>query len=214
VSKFLIYALIDPYTNEIRYIGRSASGLKRPTEHSCPKNLESKRTHCVSWIKSLNGKKPWIKILEKVNSIEELNPAEVRWIAKAKELGWGLTNHTSGGDGTLGFKHTEEAKRKIWEARVGKSPGIVYTEEVRYACGSSMRGKVLSKEQRAARSKTMGTKPFKVFDAEGNYLGTFYNKSECSRVLGIDRKTISDNLANKIYGKTKRDRKLRFEEIE
>lgn len=33
---YLIYALQDPNTKEIRYIGRSTKGLKRPQNHLLP----------------------------------------------------------------------------------------------------------------------------------------------------------------------------------
>lgn len=35
-SKFLIYGLTDPITDELRYIGRSSSGLNRPRQHLAP----------------------------------------------------------------------------------------------------------------------------------------------------------------------------------
>lgn len=34
MSRFLIYGLVDPRTNEVRYVGRSSSGLVRPKHHS------------------------------------------------------------------------------------------------------------------------------------------------------------------------------------
>ena len=117
---FLIYGLKDPNTGEIRYIGRSCSGLKRPREHSCPKNLQSKKTHCVSWIKSLEGKKPIIEVLEYGKDSEHLDILEKSWIKKGRELGWRLTNHTEGGGGTRNYKHTEEAKQKISAAFSGE----------------------------------------------------------------------------------------------
>jgi len=60
-----IYALIDPISNEIRYIGKSMNPLKRLTQHLCQVKNNTK-THKRAWLKSLldKGLKPNIKILE------------------------------------------------------------------------------------------------------------------------------------------------------
>jgi len=113
IDNYIIYALIDPHTNEVRYIGRSCSGLKRPREHSCPKNLRTKRTHCVSWIKSLNGEKPKVDILDIGLDSKHLDSLEQKWISFGKSIGWNLTNHAAGGGGSKEYRHTAEAKAKI-----------------------------------------------------------------------------------------------------
>src|SRR5690606_8102528 len=93
-SKWIIYGLIDPRNNHLRYIGRSTKGLKRA--HS----IHSAK--CKTWIISLlqKGLVPIPLILEefeKSNNINEvLNNSEIKWINKAREEGANLTNMTSG----------------------------------------------------------------------------------------------------------------------
>jgi group I intron endonuclease len=198
-SKYLIYGLRDPNTKEIRYIGRSCSGLKRPREHYRQNGLSKKKSHCNSWIKSLKGKIPKIEVLEYTNNKDELDALEIKWIAYAKAQGWNLTNHTAGGGGTSNFKHTEEAKRKISaaaRAMWAAGGGLKLTEEIRYKCGSSTRGKKLSDSQRAKWASVKGTNPFQVLDKTDKIIGTFLSKNECAKVLRIDRKTISKGLNN------------------
>lgn len=116
---YLIYGLEDPISNKIRYVGRSCSGLKRPTEHARPHKLKIK-SHTTSWIKSLlnQNQKPKVVVLETFPDPSQLNEAEKKWINIYKNND--LTNHTDGGGGIAGYRHTEEAKRKIGLACKGE----------------------------------------------------------------------------------------------
>ena len=42
----IIYGLVDPNLNKIRYVGRSSSGLWRPNAHRYPSRLSRGQTHC------------------------------------------------------------------------------------------------------------------------------------------------------------------------
>ena len=124
-KKYLIYALIDPITNMIRYVGKSAKGMKRPKEHFTPGALK-KKSYRSSWIKSLKKNydvRPDIEILESFEDNVDryvINEAEIFWIGYLRYIGCPLTNLTDGGDGVSGWKSTrkgiplsEETKRKI-----------------------------------------------------------------------------------------------------
>lgn len=113
----LIYALLDPDTKAVRYIGISSTGLKRPNEHKKTSSMRY-NTHKNNWIKSLLnvGKMYDIRVIEYVNE-DELNDRGVYWIAKYRMSGYDLVNATDGGEGTLGMIVTDETKRKISEAR-------------------------------------------------------------------------------------------------
>jgi len=116
--KYIIYGLTDPDTQEVRYIGKSTSGLKRPKEHKKPCNLKTP-SHKVNWIKSLinEGKTYGIIIIEETETPEALDGREIHWIAEYKARGAKLTNGTDGGEGALGRVLTEETKNKMSERR-------------------------------------------------------------------------------------------------
>jgi hypothetical protein len=116
--KYIIYGLTDPDTQEIRYIGKSTSGLKRPKEHKKPCNLKVS-SHKVNWIKSLieQGKSYGIIIIEETQTPEELDAKEIYWIAEYKTRGAKLTNGTDGGEGALGREVTNETKEKLRQKR-------------------------------------------------------------------------------------------------
>lgn len=102
MSKTFIYALIDPDTQEVRYVGKSDKPEKRLKRHLGM--FEPKSTHKQNWIRSLlvNGKSPIIKILEEVE-LSVWNDAEKRWIKHYKDMGARLTNTTEGGMGGTTF---------------------------------------------------------------------------------------------------------------
>lgn len=187
-----IYGLQDPITFEIRYIGQTSVGMRRPKVHFSKSSLKNK-THRSSWIKSLNGKIPNIIILE-ICDKDQLNEREIYWIAHGKANGWSLTNHDNGGSGISGYKHSEETKAKIGLAskKMWKTNPVKMTEEAKYKCGNSKRGKLRSTENKRELAIKMGAVPFNVYNKITNeFLGTFYSFSECARVIGEFRKTIS-----------------------
>lgn len=119
---FYIYALLDPNTKGIRYIGKSIDYLERYKEHLLPSNLK-KPTHKVLWIKSLLNQnlKPDVIIIDTAASHEEANEKEISFIAHYKNLGIKLTNATLGGDGKFGVAIPEETKLKISQSMKGKN---------------------------------------------------------------------------------------------
>lgn len=124
-NRFLIYGLADPITKEIRYIGKSSSGMNRPKQHFSKSSVE-KRSYKSSWMQSLlkEGKQPEIIILDDTpTDYEELSSLEVEWIKRKKEEGCPLTNLTDGGEGTRGYKHSELTRKLLSSLKIGK-PGI------------------------------------------------------------------------------------------
>lgn len=112
---YKIYKLIDPTSLEIRYIGRTKETLKRRlSKHLRDSKLQ--KSHKSNWIQFLlkNDLKPFIEIIETdIKSIDEANKLEIYYIKLYKEKGYNLTNSTDGGGGAMGFKHSEEAIKKL-----------------------------------------------------------------------------------------------------
>lgn len=83
-SKYLIYALIDSRSKEIRYVGRSSSGLVRPKSHMYPCNLKDD-SYKTRWIKKNLGHIE-IKILEEMDCSKLLDEREIYWISQFTNL--------------------------------------------------------------------------------------------------------------------------------
>lgn len=120
--RFIIYGLVCPKTKQIRYIGKSSYGLKRPREHFKPSNYMKQHNHKAHWIKNLieQGLKPDIVILKEAPTAEELSQLEIDTIKEYRTRYNNdntLTNSTDGGEGNLGWIPTEETKVNMSKAR-------------------------------------------------------------------------------------------------
>lgn len=156
MQHLLIYALIDPRTDEIRYVGKSSWGMARPKRHTNPPELAKDPTHKGNWLRNLidSGGFPIIRVLEVVESVDALIPAEIRWIAEGREQGWPLTNATPGGDGApygntyaSAVVHTEEWKQAASERMQNNkhAEGTTHTEEWKKATSERGRGNSYAK---------------------------------------------------------------------
>src|ERR1035437_1372698 len=111
-----IYSLIDPRTNLVRYVGQTVVKPEvRYSQHIYQwKRSSGKITHVNSWIKSLvlNGLKPVLEIVENNIPIEQLDSKEISYIQLYKSIGADLCNHSIGGAGTRGYKHSKQSIEK------------------------------------------------------------------------------------------------------
>lgn len=157
-KRYIIYGLVDPRDNVVRYIGRSSNGLGRPKRHFQGKEHLLYDDHCHRWVRSLLsvGLVPKITIIEEfaysqdINDV--LNQAEIAWIQHYKESGVDLTNSSPGGDVRAA---SEETREKIGAAHRGKKR----SEEARANIAAGRKGMKFSEEHCANMSKVrMGRK--------------------------------------------------------
>ena len=179
-----IYTLKDPITKEVRYIGKTKRKLvDRMYSHTSNYKLSRERSYKNSWIISL--KKQNLKpIIEVLDIVEDNNWEfwEQFYIGLFKSWGFKLTNMTKGGEGSpggkgcLGYKHTEEAKKRI----------------------SIANSKPKSKEWilNAAKGKY---KPINQYDLLGKFIKTWESTTTAAIALGNinKKKNINSCLKNK-----------------
>lgn len=113
-NKTCIYALVDPRTSEIRYVGKAFDPQKRLCGHMRDSVLARYRDKRTSWLKALKsaGLKPLIVILEVVAE-SEWQECEKKWIAHFRAAGTNLTNTQDGGEGqSKGYRPSPEAIEK------------------------------------------------------------------------------------------------------
>lgn len=139
-SKYIVYGLIDPRTNELRYVGKSCSGMHRPRQHSFA-FFRKANTHVGHWLNSMfldGGHKPLILVLRECQSDIEVIAHEIVLIATFRQAGFELTNITPGGEsGSTGYRHSDEARAKISEALRNR----VWTEQSREKIKMSLAGR-------------------------------------------------------------------------
>jgi len=154
LPKTIIYFLVDPRTNEIRYVGKTNQKLEaRITSHM----RDKENSYKVHWLNQLKaeGLRPRGEILCYVNDDECWKEKEIYWIAEMKRMGARLTNNTIGGDGVSGVtgeskkrmlatwkgrKHSPETIEKLKAARAKR----VTSEETRRKMSQSQKGRKIT----------------------------------------------------------------------
>jgi len=139
-----VYALsssLDP--SAVRYIGRSNGddGKARLKKH-----LEEARHgtggHKNNWVRSAisAGGEITSTVLESELSWDESAVREIFFIAHYRGEGVALTNGTDGGDGLLGFAHSDESRAKMSVAR-RRRPGKPHTVETKTRMSVAQKGR-------------------------------------------------------------------------
>lgn len=168
---FLIYALVDPRNGEIRYIGKSSIGMKRPARHAHPRGLKESN-YKARWVRQLvaEGLSYHVRVLYQAPVKVGLDEAECFWIRELRERGCRLTNSTSGGDGgtrecsmqtrakiakaLTGQKHDPDRIAKMAASKVGKKRPP-FSDETRARMSKAAKGRVIKPDTRAKLSASL-----------------------------------------------------------
>jgi hypothetical protein len=165
-----IYALLDLDARAIRYIGKSVDPIRRLSTHLRTDGEQ----HCSRWLQKLRraNRKPQLVIIEQADETT-CDARERFWIARGRAKEWPLTNETDGGEGMLGYRHTEpelikmslsqhgrifspETRARMSEAK--RNSGAV-KEHLRSIAGN-WRGKTFSAEHKAKISVALSGRKF------------------------------------------------------
>lgn len=163
-----IYALVDPRTDEIRYVGKSDNPERRLFEHLS----ESKKAdnHKDRWIRQLRRNKlvPRVVTIDIVAD-KEWEKKERGWIAFFRKSGIRLTNSTDGGNG--GRKVSEGTRLKMSLAQRGKKVSVETREKLRLAnTGKKMSAEARTKMSESRKNRVIGPETRKLLSlaAKGN----------------------------------------------
>lgn len=127
--KYTIYKLIDPETNEVRYIGLTFNTLKQRLKSHYS---EKSKSHKSNWVQKLRSKglKPIIESIESdILSYDEVCEKEIYYINKYKSEGHRLTNMASGGNKNK--KMSDETRRKMSESAKNRDFKLVLSDETK-----------------------------------------------------------------------------------
>lgn len=154
-----IYELIDPRTDETRYIGESKKGVKRLYGHL--KESLHGITYKCNWIKELKNEKliPIINIIDQTTE-DKIGDLETFYINLYKSWGFKLTNIAPGGhrpSSRLGKKNTPEHNANILFGKTLEGKKIKEQQE-RKKLERLAKGRTLHMITPEARSKAINTR--------------------------------------------------------
>ena len=185
----LIYKLLDPHTNEIRYIGRTKhTPTKRLYEHCTRRNLKS-NNHKNNWIKQLIALelRPLIEVIEYVD-ITDVFLRERYWISFYRNGGHNLTNTAEGGYGSFGYKMNKESVQKSLDTRRANG-SLKRSCECKKRISLSQKGKKHSKEQTEYVANLLRKRIFQC-DLDYNVINEWKGIRKCARELKLNRATL------------------------
>jgi len=150
-----IYALVDPRTEEVRYVGKTYKGIENRKNQHVSHAIHGRVGHKYAWIRILIGLElePLVVALEEKVSIKDTKNREKYWVSYGRKNGWPLTNMTAGGEGVAvvsndtgknisnalkGRSFSESHKAALREARKKQAP---MSQETKDKIAAANRGK-------------------------------------------------------------------------
>lgn len=175
-----IYGLIDPRTNELRYVGKTIRLNSRIVEHISKCHLTN--THKDNWISELirENLKPIMFVIDVVLT-SEWEFWEVHYIEYFKSIGCRLTNIKKGGQSPT-FIKSKPSSRK------GKTFDDIYGPEK----GRQIKEKLLKTIKEQKRQYPRGEKHWQYGK---------HHSDETKQKMSINKKTTQFGVNNPMYGK-------------
>lgn len=207
-----IYALVDPETNYVRYVGKANNPQCRYSGHLNPRCLQEDN-HKNRWIKKLlrNGLKPHLKILESVSAFS-WQEREVYWIDfYRKNTPKRLTNISNGGDGLgHGFVFSDKVKLRMSEAHKRRWAKMTQEQRNTWKLKLSQKSKPTKAQLKKWADQRRGTK---LKNSSSKYIGVSKNThgNSWKAYISLEGKTIScEHYETEIQAALAVDKAIRF----
>ena len=160
MKKYYLYYLIDPNTNEVRYIGITYRPEKRLNEHLSL--AKKQKTYKDNWILKLaeNNQRPILKIISESESKEEIVSMEINGISNFS----GLTNATTGGEY---FTFTQDVIAKMRLRNSGENNpnyGNTWDEDQKKKQSEKYRNRLLTEEWKSKITLNMPNRKEVIID--------------------------------------------------
>ena len=211
--KGIVYKATGP-TGKV-YIGKTMQLLHRRKichkSNAFNKNVESYNSHFYKAIRKYGFNAFKWKVVLKDIPEDKLSKIEMKMIKNLDTVKYGY-NSTEGGEGSIGFKHSEESKRKmsksskgqfvseetkkkLSEMRKGKKKSKEHIEKIRlsnigktsgekhYLYGKKRSKDIVEKTKKTKRKAFFN--PVIVFDKCENIVGEWDSVAECVESLGL-----------------------------
>jgi group I intron endonuclease len=200
--RYTIYKLIDPITNEIRYVGLTFNTLKQRLKSHCS---EKSKSHKSNWIQKLRsiGVKPIIESIEiDILSYNEVCEREIYWIDKLKSEGNPLTNMATGGNKNK--KMSDETRKKMSDSAKRRKYKLVLSDETKKIL--SEKAKKRFKKEEESKTDLQKLKDILVqdcrkvyqYDKNMNLITIYPSINNAAKINGLHNSNISKCCKGKV----------------
>ena len=183
----VIYGLIDPRTQQLRYVGKTQHELRRRlNEHRTISygGSKARNQHCAKWLRALHkaGHSFDYTVLQEIPAGGDWEEAEQFWIAYFKYVGANLTNHTAGGDGLCGIRRPKD----VYERGAAKRRGKPLSEEAKARMRAAWTPERIAKH-RASRKGWRPSEELRALWSEMGKRRQLANPSRWQHLIGINK---------------------------
>lgn len=128
-----IYAYFDKKDNSVVYVGKDSyiDEGKRRIDHKSPSKYDAQPFNRI--VQNNPNRYTYQVLVWNAKDQETLTSLEIQYIRQLKPK----FNFTDGGDGSCGFKHSDETRKKLREYRKGKK----HSDETRRKMSKTRKGK-------------------------------------------------------------------------
>lgn len=156
-TKHVVYAIFNiDLPDTIRYVGMTSKGEDWRFRGHWKDVRRGRKTKVHNWMRKYGPQQVGIRVIEVYGSREDCVRGEIEWIAKLREIGQADLNLTDGGEGTYGFKHSDEYRKKRSEWMKAHPIRVEFTEEMRRAIGESNRRRLSTPEAKREHANRTG----------------------------------------------------------
>lgn len=191
-----IYTLNDPINGEPRYVGWTINLYNRKSAHL----TDSDKGYKLNWVNSLK-KKGLLPIMECIDEVpfNEWAFWEQHYISLYRSWGFRLVNRTAGGEGTPGYKYSQEIKDKIQKTKQERGSNLIGAKKSAITKREHGVYERLKEIQRINAFKR--AKPVLQYSLEGNLIKEWRSTRIASQEMKISRDNISRCCVGE-YGQT------------
>lgn len=143
-----VYALFSTRDGEIRYIGQTTKDLKHRMSRHRDRAGRGSPIHLYCWMRKevADGFSVEHFVL---SDMAEWHETEKEMIHQYRSVGARLLNVTSGGEGVIGYRHSEETRAKMSLTHVGKPYELTERRKAALAMASKRLNSPSAREKQA-----------------------------------------------------------------
>lgn len=153
----VVYAIFkQSEPKRVRYVGLTSKGAHSRFRGHWKSVARGKKTKLYNWMRKYGPGQVDIRVIQEYPTRDEVTQGERDWIAYYRSRGQADLNLTDGGEGILGFRHSDEYREKRRQYMLNNPIRVEFTPEMRKAISESNKRRLSSPESRIEHANKVG----------------------------------------------------------